>query len=143
VTNTTKRDTPLTQYTNLLALIYSGVGNKHSRPSGTLPPTPDPKSKNISSPSIPDKNKKKKQKRQSQDKKDLVNTEKKAQKQKIDNTSYQKNTIFCYTINIQGLTKRKWTALLAHPATKDPDAIIITEHHLPFTRTPSYVKQTG
>jgi len=26
---------------------------------------------------------------------------------------------------------------------KDPDAIIITRHHLPFTHTPSYVKQTG
>jgi len=62
-----------------------------------------------------------------------VNTEKKAQKQKITNTNHQKNTCSCYTINIQGLTKRKWTALLAHPAVKDPDAIIITEHHLPFT----------
>jgi len=47
------------------------------------------------------------------------------------------------SINIQGLTKRKWTALLAHPAAKDPDAIIITKYYLPFTHTPSYVKQTG
>jgi len=82
VTNTIKRHTPITQYTNLPSLIFSGVGKKHSRPSGTLPPTPDPKSKNISSPSFPDKNKKKRQKHQSQDKKDLVSTEKTAQKQK-------------------------------------------------------------
>jgi len=72
-----------------------------------------------------------------------VTTEKQAQKQKITNTTYQQHTFSCYTINIQGLTKRKWTALLAHPVVTDPDAIIITEHHLPFTHTPSYVKQTG
>jgi len=127
VTITIKRYTPITQYTNLPSLIFSGVGKKHSRSSDTLPPTPDPKSKDISSPSFPDKNQKKRQKHQSRDKKDLVCTEKTAQKQKIDNTSYQKNTFSCYTINIQGLTEKKWTALLAHPVVKDPDAIIITD----------------
>ena len=140
-TNTTKRDTPPTQCTNLPPLIHSGVGKQYSRPSATPPPTPDPKSKDTSFKSILDKNKTKRQKHQSQDKKDFVTTDKKAQKQKIINTTYQKKTFSCYTIDMQGLTKKKWTALLAHPAAKVPDAIIITEHHLPFTHTPSYVKQ--
>jgi len=89
------------------------------------------KKKTTPSSSAAEKNKKKRQKHQSRDKKDAVNTEKKAQKQKITNTNQQKSTFSCYTINIQGLTNidvasRKWTALLAHSAVKDPDAIIIT-----------------
>jgi len=67
---------------------------------------------------------------------------KKAKKQKITNTCNQKKTFSCYTINVQGLTKREWLALLAHPAAKDPDAMIITEHHLPFTNGEGGVGQT-
>jgi len=29
------------------------------------------------------------------------------------------------------------------PGTKDPHAIVITEHHLPFGHTPSYVTKSG
>jgi len=142
-TSTTKRGTSLTQRTNLPPLTYSGEAKKRPRPPATQPSTPDLTQKNIPSSSATDKSKKKRQKRQSRDKKDVVNAGKKAKKQKIANTSHQKNTFCCYTISIQGLTKRKWTALLVHPAAQDPDAIIITEHHLPFTHTPSYVKHTG
>jgi len=134
---------PLPQHTILPPLNYSGERKKRPRPPVTPPSTPDLKGKPTPTSSVADKNKKKRQKNQSRDKKDAVRTEKKAKKQKITSTSQQKNTFSCYTINIQGLTKRKWTALLAHPAAKDPDAIIITEHHPPFTHTPSYVKQTG
>jgi len=49
----------------------------------------------------------------------------------------------CYTINIRGLTQQKWKAILNHPGTKDPHAIVITEHHLPFGHTPSYVIKSG
>jgi len=42
------------------------------------------------------------------------------------------------------LPKKKWKkSNTPSPAVKDPDTIIITEHHVPFTHTPSYVKQTG
>jgi len=143
VTDTIKRRMPLPQHTILPPLNYSGERKKRPRPPVTPPSTPDLKGKPTPTSSVADKNKKKRQKNQSRDKKDAVRTEKKAKKQKITSTSQQKNTFSCYTINIQGLTKRKWTALLAHPAAKDPDAIIITEHHPPFTHTPSYVKQTG
>jgi len=49
----------------------------------------------------------------------------------------------CYTINIRGLTQQKWKAILNHPSTKDPHAIVVTEHHLPFGHTPSYVTTSG
>jgi len=76
VTNTTNRDTPITQRTNPLPFIYSGVGEKRTRPSGPLPSTSDPQCTNTSSSSNLDKNKKKRQKHQSQDKKDSVTTKK-------------------------------------------------------------------
>ena len=42
---------------------------------------------------------------------------------------------------IQNQKKKK--KCLNHPATKDPHAIVITEHHLPFGHTPSYVTKSG
>jgi len=137
VTDTFKRRMPLPQHTILPPLTYSGERKKRPRPPGTPASTPDPQKKTTPTSSVADKNKNKRQKHQSRDKKDVVRTEKRTKKQKVTNTSQQKNTFF--TINIQGLTKRKWTALLA----QDPDELIITEHRLPFTHTPSYVKQTG
>jgi len=49
----------------------------------------------------------------------------------------------CYTINIRGLTQQKWKAIRNHPSTKDPHAIVVTEHHLPFGHTTSYVTTSG
>jgi len=49
----------------------------------------------------------------------------------------------CYTIHIRGLTQQKWKVILNHPSTKDPHAIVVTEHHLPFGHTPSYVTTSG
>jgi len=49
----------------------------------------------------------------------------------------------CYTINLRGLTQQKWKAILNHPGTKDPHAIVITEHRLSFRHTPSYVTKSG
>jgi len=77
-----------------------------------------------------------------------VNTEKRPKKKKsptpvIKKTHPPVTQLRSKASQRGSLTKRKWTALLAHPAAKDPDAIIITEHHLLFTHTPSYVKQTG
>jgi len=39
--------------------------------------------------------------------------------------------------------KKKWKANLNHPAIKEPHAIVITEHHLPFGHKPSYVTKSG
>jgi len=49
----------------------------------------------------------------------------------------------CYTINIRGLTQQKWKSILNHPSTKNPHAMVVTEHHLPFGHTPSYVTKSG
>ena len=65
-------------------------------------------------------------------------------KLKKTTTANQYTTPFnCYTINIRGLTQQKWKAILTHPSTKDPHAIVVTEHHLPFGHTPSYVTTSG
>jgi len=53
------------------------------------------------------------------------------------------NSFNCYTINIRGLTQPKWKAILNHPGTKEPHAIVIIEHHLPFGHTPFYVTKSG
>jgi len=44
------------------------------------------------------------------------------------------------TVWIQNQKKKK---CLNHPATTDLHAIVITEHHLPFRHTPSYVTKSG
>ena len=49
----------------------------------------------------------------------------------------------CITLNINGLTGKKWKALLAHPQTQGAQAIILIEHHLDFESTPKYMSDSG
>jgi hypothetical protein len=46
-------------------------------------------------------------------------------------------------LSSRGLTQQKWKAILNHPSTKDPHAIVVTEHHLPFGHKPSYFTKSG
>ena len=112
-----------------------------------LPPPPQSPPDPPSSPDCvqtdPQKNNKKRRRSLSWTPQKQRDKEKPPKLKKITTSNQYTKLFNCYTINIRGLTQQKWKAILNHPNTKDPHAIVVTEHHLPFGHTPSYVTTSG
>jgi len=119
-----------------------------TNPQATPPPPPpphlpsDPPSSPDCEETTPNRQGKKRKRPQQipQKKRDKINPPKSNKKAPASQHTKPFN---CYTINIRGLTQQKSKAILNHPATKDLHAIVITENHLPFRHTPSYVTKSG
>jgi len=108
-------------------------------PSPPPQPPPDPPSPPDCVEIDPNEHNKKRRRSKSRTPQKQRDKEKPPQLKKKTSTTQHTKPFNCYTINIRGLTQQKWKAILNHPSTKDPHAIVVTEHHLPFGHTPSYV----
>ena len=112
-------------------------------PPPTSQPPPDPPSPPDCVETNPKKYNKKRRRSQSRTPQKQRDKENPPNLKKKTIATQHTKPLNCYTINIRGLTQQKWKAILNHPSTQDPHAILVTEHHLPYGHTPSCVTTSG